>query len=147
MAATTLTIDGNNAGAVFNIQSGTVALSNLIIQKGSNGGIQNNGTLTVSTSTITNNTSTTNGGGIANFGTLTINTVAFNNNQLSGGVNGGAIYNSGTLTISNSMFTGNTPANANGGAIWADINSQTTITASTFNSNGTLFAGGAIYQK
>ncbi len=61
--------------------------------------------------------------------------------------NGGAIYNSGHLTINNSVFRGNhTVTTGNGGAIFlANADSSLTVINSTFENNGAIGDGGAIF--
>ena len=92
--ASGLAISGNFLSRVFDIGSGTVAVSGLTIQNGSTsadpgGGIYNHGTLTLSNNTLSNNSAAI-GGGIYNNGTLTVT-----NSTLSGNVSsdGGGIYN------------------------------------------------------
>src|SRR5262249_38833260 len=71
--ASLLTIDGNNASEVFQVNAGVgAALDSLTIAHGSaaeGGGIYNDGTLTVSDCTLSGNTASGAGGGILNGGT------------------------------------------------------------------------------
>jgi len=134
--ANLLTISGNNASRIFNIQTGmTAAISGLTVSNGNSasdgGGIVNQGTLTLSASAITNSSSTGSGGGMVNVGgsTMTISgsTLTGNTAPIGAGVaNGGGltILNStisanngrgftnsaGTATIINSTISGNTDA-------------------------------------
>ena len=131
--ANLLTISGNNAVRVFNIQSGTVLLSGLTIAGGRNnlppgGGIRNAGTLTLSRSFVTGNSSS----GIFNFGALNITESTVSNN--SSALAGGGINNvsSGQLSIINSTIFGNT-ANLSGGGINNDA--TLTLTNSTITGN------------
>ena len=123
----TLTIDGPGASAltvarsaalgtpgfrIFNVPSGAqVAISGLTIsggQSGSGGGIFNSGTLTVTNSTISGNTTFIGGGGIDNEGMLTVTNSTLSGNSTSfGGGSGGGIDNAGTLTVTNSTLSGN----------------------------------------
>ena len=83
------------------------------------GGIDNNGSVTITYSTVSDNTSTSDGGGIENRGamTLTNSTVSDNSTGRAGlPFNGGGIDNSGTMTITNSTVSGN-QSTANGGGI------------------------------
>ncbi len=144
--AGTLTISGNHASGVFQIDSGvTASISGLTIANGtaaSGGGINNQGTLTVSAawfthdsaasfagggisnsgaltvagSTFSNNSSKVEGGGIANDGTLTVTNSSIADN--SGGSFGGGIYNLRPATISNSTITGNSVTSSDGGGIY-----------------------------
>ena len=116
--ASSLAISGNNSSRVFNIASGSVAISGLTVRNGwpdlHGGGIYNNGTLTLINSTLSGN-STPNGGsggGIFNTGTLTLTNSTLSDNFARSG--GGAICNAGTLTVTNSIFSGNSAANGGG---------------------------------
>ena len=102
------------------------------------GGIENRGTLTITDSAISGNTADS-GGGIENDGTLTIT-----NSTISGNTAhfGGGIYNDGTLTLTNSTISGNT-ANSYGGGI--ENYGTLTITDSTVSGNtANSFGGGGI---
>ena len=97
-------INAQGNGNIFNIASGvTVILKNLTLENGNagsgvGGSIYNNGNLTVSGSTFTDNT----------------------------GWHAGAIYNDGTLTVTGSTFTDNTAYSADGGAIFNYIGKNLT---------------------
>jgi IPTL-CTERM motif len=141
-----LTISGGSARRVFTVNAGvTVTFQNLTIVNGNSGGaggggIFNNGTVTISNSTLSGN-SGNGGGGIFNGGaaTVTISNSTFSGNSSTGG-SGGGIYNNGTATISNSTFSGNsTPAN--GGGINSD-GGTVTISNSTFSGNSATTGGG-----
>ena len=116
-------ISGDNAVRVFFVNSGvTATLNSLAITKGndfSGGGIRNDGTLTITNSTLSDNSATSGGGGIFNNGsrTLTITNSTLSNNSAANG--GGGIHNQGTLTITNSTLSGNSaassPSNLGGG--------------------------------
>jgi CSLREA domain-containing protein len=146
-----ITIDGGGKVQLIQVDSGaTLNLQFLTLARGSvtggspslGGGINNNGTLTVSNSTFSANQATGVtgsisggsglGGAIFNNGTLTITNSTFSTNQATGGLGGrtgsglgGAIFNKnkGTLTVTNSTFsanqaTGGDPGGrAHGGAI------------------------------
>jgi hypothetical protein len=143
LGAGQLTVSGNrNTWRVFDVHAGAhVTLSGLTIANGSStrpnvivgpgGGILNQGTLTVSGCTLSNNR----GSGIGNFGTLIVSgcTLSKNSGSLGGGIDnagtanvthctlstntaslGGGVYNTGTLTVSTSTFSGNNPDNIRG---------------------------------
>lgn len=114
-----LTISGNDSSRVFNIPAGVIAnLSGLTIAHGSavvpnyGGGIQNNGTLTLTNCVLTANSATTTngsdnaGGAILNDypGALTLNgcTISGNFSQY-----GGALYNHGALTALDTTISAN----------------------------------------
>jgi hypothetical protein len=151
-----VSIDGAGAYQVLVVNPlNTVTLNNLTITNGNvqdrGGGIQNSGTLSVTNSTFSGNTSGA-GGGIFNdnLGTLTVINSTFSSNisEYAGGIdnygdltvanctfagnsatqNGGGIQNSGTLTVTNSTFSGNSAASGVGGGI------ENTGTATVTNS-------------
>ena len=135
-----VTIDGNNASTVFQVNSGvTATLNGLTIAHGratTGGGINNSGTLTIQSSTLSGN-SATNGGGIYNSGTLTVQSSTLSGNSTP--ASGGGVDNTGTLTIAYSTLSGND--SDSGGAI---ANAGTlTLQDDTFSTNIGL-VGGAI---
>jgi hypothetical protein len=119
-----------------------VTLSKVTIQNGYRGGINNEGTLTISNSTISGNVSFI-GGGISNSGTLTIS-----NSTLSGNTAhyGGGIRNQGKLTISNSTLAQNSagPISGHGGYGGGIDNylGRVTISNSSLSGNSGILAGG-----
>jgi len=114
--AAVVTVSGNNAVRVFQVDSGvTAALSGLTISGGSTsgdgGGIWNGGTLAITNSTITGN-SAADGGGIENTGMMTVANSTIANNSTSG--NGGGIDNIGTVTITSSTLAANSAGSGGG---------------------------------
>jgi hypothetical protein len=101
-----------DGGGILN--EGSLTLSNCTVTQNSGnddnvggGGILNDehSVLTVSNCTVTQNQSA-DGGGILNFGTATVNNSTITNNT---GANGGGVANEGgTMTIANSTISGNT---------------------------------------
>jgi len=77
------------------------------------GGVDNEGTLTVTNCTFSNNDGL-DGGAIYNDGMLTVTNSTFSNNQST--VEGGAILNNGTVNVTSGTFSGN-HAPGSGGAI------------------------------
>jgi len=147
-----VTIDGGGQFTVFTVSDSslTASLSGLTIAHGS-GGIHNNGTLTVSNSTFSNNSAAFgDGGGIDNYGTLTVSNTTFSNNAANSGGgsigHGGGIYNDRTLSVSNSTFTNNSALS--GGGIYNDYLGTVTVSDSTFANNSTTSdgAGGAMFN-
>ena len=143
----TLTISAGNAGRVFHITAGTVAISGLSIANGrvsndEGGGILNSGTLTVTGCALSGNVSSgsADGGAISNEGTLTVASSAFSSNS---STDGGGIYNgAGTVSLTGCLFAGNTAA-AYGGALF--FNGTTTVTNCTFSGNtANSWAGGIL---
>ena len=116
--------------------------------------LYNEGTLTVTNSIISNNTTisnaSSNGGGISNIGgTLTVINSVLSNNVASSNSNsfGGGIYNEGKLTVIHSIFSKNKALGLNGtkgfgGAIFNASPPATAIVEdSTFSDN--LASGGS----
>jgi hypothetical protein len=142
VTATGAKLSGN--GGAFN-NSGTLNLSSSTISGNSSaannagGGISNSnsGTVTVSNSTINNNSAFL-GGGISNDGSLTLT-----NSTLSGntGTYGGGIYNRGTLTVSNSTID-NSTSDYYGGGIFN--RGTLTVSNSTLYKNSGYYGGGIL---
>jgi hypothetical protein len=139
LTVTNSTLSGNTAvggdsggygGGIFNYDQGTLTVINSIISGntvgssssyGQGGGIQNNGRLTVTNSTLSNNSASDKGGGIFNYqsGTLMVTSSTISNNSANGKQDkpgGGGILSEGTLTLINSTVSGNS-AFADGGGI------------------------------
>ncbi|HZJ14782.1 MAG TPA: right-handed parallel beta-helix repeat-containing protein [Chthoniobacteraceae bacterium] len=116
-------ITGNHAKRILSINSGqTVSLQRLTLsggngtgatQSGEGGAIYNQGALTVTRCTFSENSANI-GGSIANTGTLTLAHCTLSGNSASG--NGGAIRNSGLLSLTHCTLSGNSAAGS-GGAI------------------------------
>jgi len=104
-------LNGSNTARVFLLNSGAdvrmnnITITNGFVSGGSGGGIVNNGSLTLTNSSVSGNTASGAGGGIYNQGTL-----AFTNSTVSGnsGGYGGGIYNLGALSLTSSTVSGNT---------------------------------------
>jgi uncharacterized repeat protein (TIGR01451 family) len=92
-------------------------------------------TLSIDHLTLTGGNIDTNvtGGGIFSIGTLTLTDTTVSDNTASGGY-GGGIYNSGTATITDSTVAGNTASSGSGGGIGND--GTLTLTNSTVSGNG-----------
>lgn len=157
----TVKVDGANKTTVFAINSGVnVVINHLTIQNAyvinaNGGGIYNQGSTTLSNSTVSDNKATY-GGGIFNKNTLTvINTTVTGNiaNGGGGGINnapygnatvisstvaenmgpwGGGINNFGTMHIANSTISGNHAAAGGGVRNW---NATLTAVNSTISGN------------
>ena len=117
-----LTVSGGNAVRVFGIGPAvTAVVSGLTIVGGSatNGaGFANRGTVTLSNSSITDNTSSGNdgeGGGIFNDGVMTISGCTIANNMVSGNHGlGGGVFNDGQMTLANSTVDHNSTTGSDG---------------------------------
>ncbi|HEY6427355.1 MAG TPA: fibronectin type III domain-containing protein [Acidimicrobiales bacterium] len=130
--------------------SGSLTLSSLTVSGGlanngvqGGGGIYSHGTLSVTASTFTGNsspaTSGTSGGAIDSSGTLTVATSSFSGNSAQ---EGGGIFNQKSATISTSTFTNNTALIYGGGALLNAAGTETLV-GDTFVGN-TGPGGGAI---
>lgn len=110
-------ISGSEGGGIMN--QGTVAIvsssiiGNHTIRSSGGGGIFNlEGEVSLNRSTVANNTSTGKGGGILNFDGLALTNSTISSNTASN--DGGGIFNSGTTTVTNSTISGNTADNGGG---------------------------------
>src|SRR5262249_39886512 len=126
---------------IFNIDSGqTVSLSGLTVANGTEGGIQNLGTLSISNCTVSGNSefSAALGGGITNAiaAVLMVSGCTISNNP---GEFGGGIFNEGTLTVTGSTLSGNS-ATAEGGGIWNT--GLATVSGTTISGNSAPSGGG-----
>jgi hypothetical protein len=163
-----VTISGNNNSRVFEVADGaSVTLSNLLITDGDGlagipgrphedrgGGIlvDELSTLTVTGSTVSNNSAAVLGGGIADYGKLTVNNSTISDNHALGTYGGGIAVFSGapfsapfsaTLTVSNSTVSDNT-ALQNGGGI-TGVSSTVTLNNSSVTGNSSQqFDGGGL---
>ncbi|MBI2021675.1 CSLREA domain-containing protein [Candidatus Daviesbacteria bacterium] len=151
--ATTTIIDGGAIDRVFEIHSGTtVQINKVTVQNGNRSGVLNRGILTLTNSTITNNSiATFGGGGIFNTttGTLTVaDSTISNNNATSPDLShgGGGIYSDtgGGVTISRTTINGNTTTGRGGGILGQDPTIN--ITNSTISGN-TALNGGGIFNR
>ncbi|HRX69731.1 MAG: DUF4214 domain-containing protein [Gammaproteobacteria bacterium] len=140
------TIIGNNA-RIFTINAdATVSISDLKLQ---NGGIHNNGTLTLSNSTIQSSKINRDGGAIYNNGTLTVNNStmadnsAYNNGYYDG--SGGGIFNAGILNVNDSTLVNNSAVFYGGGVFNAGTATLTnTILTDNLTSSPDFGRGGGI---
>ncbi len=141
-----VTLDGGGFLVMRVGQFATVSLANLRVANGagdSGGGIENDGSLTVSNTTFSGNVAVSDGGGISNQGALTVSDSFFFGNSAG---SGGAIRNGGSATVSNTTFSGNS-ASGVGGGILTDGNGSLadgslTLTDSTFSNNSASLGGG-----
>ncbi len=132
---------------IFEITSGTVSLSGLTIANGNatfGGGIENQGTLTVSDCSFTGNSAFV-GAGIDNEvnALLTVSGSSLSTNSAI--IEGGGIQNAGTLTVSSSIISHNTADGAFGGGI-KNIGSLT-VTGSTLSFNSAHQGGGIVNES
>ena len=143
--ASNLAISGNNTVGVVDVNPGvTVSISGVTIENGNSffgGGIYNdNGTLTLTDSTVSGNSTTYYGGGIYNYsGTLTLTNSTVSGNS---SYDGGGIFNfyNGTLTLTNSTVSGNSSTYYGGGIL--NYFATLALTNSTVSGNSTQYGGG-----
>ena len=152
LGADQLTISGNNATRIFNVNDGNnsnyanVTIEGLTLTAGSttgNGGaIYSIENLTVTNSTISGNSAGGDGGGIYNYATLAVSNSTISGNSANS--RGGGIYNYATLTVNNSTISGNS-ANSRGGGIYHYYEGRLTVRNSTITGNSAN-SGGGIYN-
>ncbi|MHB8647570.1 MAG: choice-of-anchor Q domain-containing protein [Thermomicrobiales bacterium] len=135
------------------IRNGQTSDNNVGPFGGNGGGINNLGTLTLNSSTLSNNAtlgSFTNnsGGGVYSTGTLTLTSSTISGNTAGTAAIaalGGGIYNfGGTLTITDSMISSNAAPRGSAGGIMNDFGGQATVTNSAITGNTAFDAGGGI---
>ena len=148
-----VTISGNNNYRVFNIPAtATLAMHSLKIVDGRSpnfenggGGIFNNGSCTVLSSTLSgNSTATDKGGGIFNSGTCGVVSSTLSGNSAN---IGGGIYNNGTCTVLSSTLSGNF-AGLSGGGIY-NVGRCSVLSSTISGNSATSFGegGGGIYNS
>jgi hypothetical protein len=118
------TLSGNTAdrgGGLYN-NTGTAIVSDCTITRnsaidGEAGGIDNVGSMTVTGSILSGNSSTESGGGIASFGPLMVTdcTLGGNSAASGGGIYNSSLYGPPVLTIADSILSGNTASGAGSG--------------------------------
>jgi predicted outer membrane repeat protein len=149
--ANLLTISGNHASQVFDIEDGgSAALSGLTISGGKaapyGGGVRNGGsTLSLTDCTITGNAALRNGGGLYNAGgTTTLTGCNLSGNTANYG--GGLASAGGTTTLTNCTVTAN--SGTTGGGL-ASVGGTTTLslTGCTVSGNTAYGNGGGLYTK
>ncbi|HEY9647031.1 MAG TPA: choice-of-anchor Q domain-containing protein [Chroococcidiopsis sp.] len=149
-----LSISGNNATRVFQINDGAAAvIKDLAIANGATSsfgaGIYNQGTLELSNLSLEGNSTIAEGGGIYNTKTLLIGDSTFRSNEA--GIAGGGISNFGFLSINNSVFDSNQITSfgtGRGGGI-CNVGGILSISNTTFAENNAEEGGkgGAIYNE
>ena len=155
--AGTLTITSNNQSRILFINTATVTIRGITIQKGNGtginsgagGGIYNSrGILSIFNSSVSYNTATA-GGGIYNGGILNLNDSAVWNNKTTdqtGGA-GGGIYNDGTMHIANSTINYNSASTEGGGINNDNGTLSVNLTTISYNVAANNHDGGGIYNK
>jgi CSLREA domain-containing protein len=153
---------GNFDGGGIGNRNGNVSVVYCTITGNSSssagGGLTNQGVLTVTNSTINDNSAATSGGsgggagGIYNLGTLTVmdSAISGNSSTVTGGgcCAGGGIDNFGDAAVINSTITGNHASDYGGGvmSVGEHGTKTTTITNSTISGNSAGLRGGGIWD-
>ena len=147
--ADTVAVSGNNSSAVLLVAAGvTASISGITIEDGlgrTGGGVDNAGTLTVTDSTVADNSSSDGGGGLWNGGTLTVtdSTVSGNSTYRAGG--GGIENDQGAVTITGSTLSADNAYNGGitvGGGGIENVDGTVTATDTTFSQNIADYNGG-----
>jgi hypothetical protein len=122
---------------------GSAQISRVTIRNGrgagSGGGIENDGVLTLTDSTVSGNETTMSfGGGIANGGTATLTNVTVSGNR-SAGDSGGIDNDGASMTLNNVTVSGNTAGTGSGGGIHREsgqLNIRNSIIAGNVDTGG-----------
>ena len=133
---------GANGGGIRAPGGGTVTLTNSTVSGntsgGNGGGVAAAGAVTVTNSAISGNTASVNGGGVGANGVITVTNSTISSNNAS---TGGGVAASAVVTVTNSTFSGNAAPAGSGGGI-AGTSIPVAATNSTFSNNTALFGGG-----
>ena len=138
---------GTNGGGISNY--GALTVTDCLVSGNSasyGGGIYNGGgTLTLSNTTVFDNSAGDQGGGIYNSGTLTVVSCdIFRNGANSGG---GLYHYSETVTLTNSLLRENN-SRYNGGGVYAGAGTMSLTNVTVAGNNaGEFYAGGGIYSS
>ena len=170
--ATSCTITGSGSGNVINVGGFTLSISGFTVTNGStgfymtagsnvtvsdciitaisSGGIgggfnASNATLTISDSTISNNTAVGAAGMSIDNSTATITDCVISGNTAATQTGGGINCNSATVTITGTTISNNTATTMGGGGLILDTASTATITGCTISGNSTGTFGGGIF--
>lgn len=141
-----LNISGNAGDDTVTINVTNSTISNSLAGPGVTVQASFGGTVNITNSKISDNTSPLPGAGIRTFGRLNLFDNVITDNTTGNGVQGGGIFNSGHLAINNSSVVSNTSGSAGGGI----FNSGGTliISNSTISNNQTsLGNGGGIFNN
>jgi uncharacterized repeat protein (TIGR03803 family) len=151
-----ITVSGNNASRVFEVETGSVTISGLTITGGSSpsgGGVLNLADLTLDQDVLTGNRETAggNGGGaVLSWGggtSLTVNQSTISNNSATWTGGGISLIDGGTLLLTNSTVSGNTSSRDGGGITVQSIShnvSATVENCTIANNTASQYSGGGI---
>ena len=144
--AAAVTISGNSASRVFQIDASVITTLNALTITGGfasqGGAVMDHGPLTLTDCVVNGNAASTGGGGVyvGNTGVLTLDHSTFSNNLSL--TDGGAIYSNGTITLLNSTFHGNSAVGSGGGIYVSD--GTATLTNLTISDNSASTSGGGV---
>ena len=134
-----------DGGGVYN-DKGTLTLLNCTVSSntaGNNGGgiVNAAGTLSLTATTLSGNTATGFGGGIYNDGSASVTTSTLSGNSAG---SGGSLWNGSTVEITNSTLSGNAATHEGGGGILNVAGGSVTLNNSTLNLNHASSSGGGV---
>jgi hypothetical protein len=140
---------GSQAGGLY-LTSGTltgVTVNNNTCENGEGGGvIISGGTVSISGSTLDNNTASGSGGGLGIAGgTVILSGDTVDNNTAGSGGGGGMAVGGGVVTLTSVIVESNTTSNGWGGGIFIDSLPTVTLCGDTVQSNTCNGLGGGIF--
>jgi hypothetical protein len=133
---------------IFEVEDGgQLSLNRITVRNGAaflGGGILNGGTLTLTSSTLAENTADQFGGGLYNFATATLNSSTVRDQSAN---DGAGVFNTGTLTVNGGRIATNDATEHGGGIYNATLNGLagvtrlvgTTITGNTASDGGGIW--------
>ena len=151
--AAAVTISGNSASRVFQIDASVITTLNALTITGGfasqGGAVIDHGTLTLTYCVVNGNTALTEGGGVyvGGGGVLTVDHSTLSNNQTQN--NGGGLFvaASGTASLTNCIVSGNSTQSTSGGYGGGGVYSRgtTSLANSTVSGNTAAKRGGGVY--
>ncbi|WP_404307819.1 DUF4347 domain-containing protein [Neorhodopirellula lusitana] len=144
-------INADGKDRVFEVHSGTVEFTNMTFTNGSTsasgGGIMvaASSNVTISQSTITNNDGD-DGAGIFNDGTLTLTEVTISNNGILEEGEGGGLYQNGTATLNRVTISGNKAKDGAGIFVDTDATGTLSLFDTTIIGNSADGEGGGLFH-
>jgi parallel beta-helix repeat protein len=137
-----VTVSGNNASRVFQVDPGvTASFSGLTITGGARalgGGLYNSGAATLTDCNVGGNTAFSKGGGLQNAAAASLTVV---NCMISGNV-GQGLVNYGTATLTGCTISGNSAHYGTGGGVATYNGGTTTLSSCTISGNSAQDGGG-----
>ena len=142
--ANLLTVSGNMASGVFDIEGGLAAISGVTIARGSAdsgaGVLNNSGTLTLTDASLIGNSATEAGGGVATVSAATTTLIDCTLRRNSAGNSGGGVFqNAGRTTLINCTLSGNSAIS--GGGLYNNLGNTSLINC-TVSGNLAVQGGG-----